>query len=96
MISKTLVFKFPALPAQHVGFIYSFLGVRNCHMGMKNGGKWAFLNAFSFQSLYDAFFITCYNLFFTSLPVLAVGILDQDVDDKNSVKYAPITIIMPE
>lgn len=32
-------------------------------------------------------YISIYNLFYTSLPVLAVGIFDQDVNDKNSVLY---------
>ena len=31
----------------------------------------------SFQTLYDPFFISFYNLFYTSLPVLAMGIFDQ-------------------
>lgn len=32
-------------------------------------------------------YISVYNLFYTSLPVLAIGILDQDVNDKNSILY---------
>jgi magnesium-transporting ATPase (P-type) len=32
-------------------------------------------------------FISVYNLFYTSLPVLALGIFDQDVNDVNSLKY---------
>lgn len=32
-------------------------------------------------------YISVYNLFYTSLPVLAIGILDQDVNDKNSIVY---------
>lgn len=32
-------------------------------------------------------YISIYNLFYTSLPVLAVGIFDQDVNDKNSIQY---------
>lgn len=32
-------------------------------------------------------YISVYNLFYTSLPVLAIGILDQDVNDKNSIMY---------
>lgn len=32
-------------------------------------------------------YISVYNLFYTSLPVLAVGIFDQDVSDKNSILY---------
>lgn len=32
-------------------------------------------------------YISVYNLFYTSLPVLALGIFDQDVNDKNSLLY---------
>uniref|UniRef100_A0A8D3CXQ7 Phospholipid-transporting ATPase n=1 Tax=Scophthalmus maximus TaxID=52904 RepID=A0A8D3CXQ7_SCOMX len=46
---------------------------------------------FSFFSGYSAqvsdWFITLYNLFYSSLPVLLVGLLDQDVNDKLSLKF---------
>lgn len=32
-------------------------------------------------------FISVYNLFYTSLPVLALGIFEQDVSDKHSLEY---------
>lgn len=32
-------------------------------------------------------FISVYNLFYTSMPVLSLGVFDQDVDDKNSLQY---------
>lgn len=32
-------------------------------------------------------FISVYNLFYTALPVLALGIFEQDVSDKMSVEY---------
>jgi magnesium-transporting ATPase (P-type) len=44
-----------------------------------------FLNIF--QTLFEDRFIAVYNLFYTSQPVLALGIFDQDVDDKLSVKF---------
>lgn len=38
-------------------------------------------------------FISVYNLFYTSLPVLGLGIFEQDVSDKHSIEnpklYAP-------
>ena len=40
-----------------------------------------------FQTLFEDRFIAVYNLFYTSQPVLALGIFDQDVDDKLSVKF---------
>lgn len=37
--------------------------------------------------MFDPMFIAVYNLFYTSLPVLAIGVFDQDVSDKNSIMY---------
>ncbi|RWS24531.1 phospholipid-transporting ATPase ID-like protein, partial [Leptotrombidium deliense] len=47
----------------------------------------AFFCGFSAQTLYDPAFISFYNVFYTSLPVLALGIFDQDVDDRTSLRY---------
>ncbi|XP_070384650.1 probable phospholipid-transporting ATPase IM [Dermacentor albipictus] len=38
-------------------------------------------------TLYDPVFISFYNVFYTSLPVLALGVFDQDVNDVNSMRY---------
>ncbi|KAI4458436.1 putative phospholipid-transporting atpase [Holotrichia oblita] len=48
---------------------------------------YAFFCGFSAQTVFDPMYISVYNLFYTSLPVLAVGIFDQDVNDKNSLLY---------
>ena len=40
-----------------------------------------------FQTVYDVFFISTYNLFYTSMPVLALGVFDQDVNDASSRSY---------
>lgn len=32
-------------------------------------------------------YISVYNLFYTSLPVLSLGIFEQDVSDKHSIDY---------
>lgn len=47
----------------------------------------AFFCGFSAQTVFDPMYISVYNLFYTSLPVLAIGIFDQDVSDKNSIVY---------
>ncbi|KAM9093639.1 putative phospholipid-transporting ATPase IM [Megaptera novaeangliae] len=44
-----------------------------------------FFCGFSAQTVYDQWFITLYNIVYTSLPVLAMGIFDQDVNDQNSM-----------
>ncbi|KAJ8936119.1 hypothetical protein NQ318_012932, partial [Aromia moschata] len=48
---------------------------------------YAFFCGFSAQTVFDPMYISIYNLFYTSLPVLGVGIFDQDVNEKNSVLY---------
>ncbi|KAL1516456.1 hypothetical protein ABEB36_000367 [Hypothenemus hampei] len=48
---------------------------------------YAFFCGFSAQTVFDPMYISIYNLFYTSLPVLGVGIFDQDVNDKNSIFY---------
>ncbi|XP_015984076.2 probable phospholipid-transporting ATPase IM isoform X5 [Rousettus aegyptiacus] len=38
-------------------------------------------------TVYDQWFITLFNIVYTSLPVLAMGVFDQDVSDQNSMDY---------
>nr|XP_012318723.1 phospholipid-transporting ATPase FetA-like [Aotus nancymaae] len=38
---------------------------------------YAFFNGFSAQTVYETWFITCYNLVYTSLPVLGMSLFDQ-------------------
>ncbi|XP_060227514.1 probable phospholipid-transporting ATPase IM isoform X2 [Meriones unguiculatus] len=45
----------------------------------------AFFCGFSAQTVYDQWFITLFNIVYTSLPVLAMGIFDQDVSEQNSM-----------
>ena len=40
----------------------------------------AFINVFSGQTIYDDWYISFYNLFFTSLPLMVKAIFDQDVN----------------
>lgn len=42
---------------------------------------------FFLQTVFDPMFISVYNLFYTALPVLGVGIFEQDVSDKHSLEY---------
>ncbi|KAM8872342.1 phospholipid-transporting ATPase ID [Synchiropus picturatus] len=48
---------------------------------------YAFFCGFSAQTVYDEWFITCYNLIYTALPVLGMSIFDQDVNDRVSFQY---------
>ena len=40
----------------------------------------AFINGYSGQTLYDDFYITLYNLIFTSIPLVVRAILKQDIN----------------
>lgn len=40
-----------------------------------------------FQTVFDEMFISVYNLFYTSLPVLALGVFEQDVSDATSLQF---------
>ncbi|XP_062558690.1 phospholipid-transporting ATPase ID isoform X3 [Armigeres subalbatus] len=62
-------------------FFYKNFAFTLCHFW------YAFFCGFSAQTVFDPMYISVYNLFYTSLPVLALGIFEQDVSDKNSVEY---------
>ncbi|TSK72148.1 Phospholipid-transporting ATPase IC [Bagarius yarrelli] len=47
----------------------------------------SFFSGFSAQIAYEDWFITLYNVLYSSLPVLLVGLLDQDVNDKLSLRF---------
>lgn len=48
---------------------------------------YGFFCGFSAQTVYDQWFITLFNIVFTSLPVIAMGLFDQDVNDRNSLRF---------
>lgn len=48
---------------------------------------YSFFSGYSSQVAYEDWFITLYNVLYSSLPVLLVGLLDQDVSDKLSLKF---------
>ncbi|XP_074217884.1 phospholipid-transporting ATPase FetA-like isoform X11 [Camelus bactrianus] len=48
---------------------------------------YAFYSGFSAQTVYDTWFITFYNLVYTSLPVLGVSLFDQDVNETWSLRF---------
>lgn len=41
---------------------------------------YAYINGYSGQTIYDDYYITCYNMVFTALPLAAKAIYDQDVN----------------
>uniref|UniRef100_A0A4W4E4C8 Phospholipid-transporting ATPase n=1 Tax=Electrophorus electricus TaxID=8005 RepID=A0A4W4E4C8_ELEEL len=48
---------------------------------------YSFFSGYSAQIAYEDWFITLYNVLYSSLPVLLVGLLDQDVNDKLSLRF---------
>ncbi|XP_066112923.1 phospholipid-transporting ATPase FetA-like [Saccopteryx bilineata] len=48
---------------------------------------YSFYNGFSAQTVYDTWFITFYNLVYTSLPILALSLFDQDVNETWSLHF---------
>ncbi|KAE8636954.1 hypothetical protein XENTR_v10003224 [Xenopus tropicalis] len=48
---------------------------------------YGFFCGFSAQTVYDEWFITLYNLVYTSLPVLGMSLFDQDVNDRWSLQF---------
>ncbi|KAM3600581.1 uncharacterized protein V6R79_025445 [Siganus canaliculatus] len=53
---------------------------------------YSFFSGYSAQVAYENWFITLYNLCYSSLPVLLVGLLDQDVNDKLSLKFPKLYV----
>ncbi|XP_069839472.1 probable phospholipid-transporting ATPase IM [Dendropsophus ebraccatus] len=49
-----------------------------------------FFCGFSAQTVYDQWFITLFNIVYTSLPVLAMGLFDQDVNEQNCMDYTKL------
>eukprot|EP00854_Cymbomonas_tetramitiformis_P004996 gene4996-6085_t len=45
---------------------------------------------FSGQTIYNEYFMTTYNVFFVSLPILVVGIFDQDISPEFARRYPRI------
>ncbi|CAL1392366.1 unnamed protein product [Linum trigynum] len=43
--------------------------------------------SFSGQPAYNDWFLSLYNVFFTSLPVIALGVFDQDVSSRDAIKF---------
>ncbi|NWS06057.1 AT8B1 ATPase, partial [Motacilla alba] len=54
---------------------------------------YSFFNGFSAQTAYEDWFITLYNVLYSSLPVLLVGLLDQDVSDKLSLRFPRLYVL---
>lgn len=54
---------------------------------------YSFFNGYSAQIAYEDWFITLYNVLYSSLPVLLMGLLDQDVSDKLSLRFPGLYVV---
>ncbi|XP_037364368.1 phospholipid-transporting ATPase IC [Talpa occidentalis] len=54
---------------------------------------YSFFNGYSAQTAYEDWFITLYNVLYSSLPVLLTGLLDQDVSDKLSIRFPGLYVV---
>ncbi|EDV26490.1 uncharacterized protein TRIADDRAFT_23045 [Trichoplax adhaerens] len=62
-------------------FFYKNFAFTLCHFWF------GIFSGFSAQAIYDSWFVTLYNVVFTSLPVIGLAILEQDVNDKYSIRH---------
>ncbi|NXF11890.1 AT8B3 ATPase, partial [Smithornis capensis] len=53
----------------------------------------AFHSGFTAQPLFEGWFLALYNIFYTSYPVLSVGLLEQDVSAKKSLEFPELYVI---
>ncbi|KFU91213.1 putative phospholipid-transporting ATPase IK, partial [Chaetura pelagica] len=53
----------------------------------------AFHSGFTAQPLYEGWFLALYNIFYTAYPVLAVGLLEQDVSAKKSLEFPELYVV---
>ncbi|KAF4792715.1 ATPase phospholipid transporting 8B1 [Turdus rufiventris] len=54
---------------------------------------YSFFNGFSAQTAYEDWFITLYNVLYSTLPILLVGLFDQDVSDKLSLRFPRLYVL---
>ncbi|XP_051666757.1 phospholipid-transporting ATPase IK [Manacus candei] len=52
----------------------------------------AFHSGFTAQPLFEGWFLALYNIFYTSYPVLSVGLLEQDVSAKKSLEFPELYV----
>jgi phospholipid-translocating P-type ATPase (flippase) len=80
----------------HGRWTYRRLGKAVCYFFYKNIIPtttiflYTLLTGFSGAPMYNAMILSTYNLFFTSLPVIAFALLEQDVDYDNSMQHPPL------
>ncbi|KAI6660095.1 phospholipid-transporting ATPase IM isoform X1-like [Oopsacas minuta] len=67
-------------------FFYKNFAFTWCHVW------YGFFNGFSANAVFEPYYIALYNVLFTSIPVILMGITDQDVTDQYLLKYPRLYI----
>ena len=67
-------------------FFYKNFAFTWCHVW------YGFFNGFSANTVFEPYYIALYNVIFTSVPVVLLGITDQDVSDQYLLKYPRLYI----
>ena len=67
-------------------FFYKNFAFTWCHVW------YGFFNGFSANTVFEPYYIALYNVLFTSVPVILMGITDQDVTDQYLLKYPRLYI----
>lgn len=49
--------------------------------------------AFSGQAVYNDWYMALFNVFFTSLPVIALGVLDQDISSRLKIQVCTASLL---
>jgi magnesium-transporting ATPase (P-type) len=57
---------------------------------------YAYINGYSGQTIYDDYYITCYNMVFTALPLAAKAIWDQDINPHESLDGDQYSSLLPK
>eukprot|EP01137_Pigoraptor_chileana_P037560 Opistho-2@34827 len=53
----------------------------------------SFFSGHSGSSIYDTFFLTFYNVFFSSLPIIILGIFDKDLSDQVALRHPGLYVV---
>ena len=67
-------------------FFYKNFAFTWCHVW------YGFFNGFSANAVFEPYYIALYNVLFTSVPIILLGITDQDVTDQYLLKYPRLYI----
>jgi phospholipid-transporting ATPase len=57
---------------------------------------YAYINGYSGQTIYDDYYITCYNMVFTALPLTAKAIYDQDINPSKDLDGPKYRSLLPK